>query len=52
MSDTKSKPQRWEYRREDRMWGEPEKLNQLGGQGWELVVVTDDGTFMFKRPLP
>jgi len=41
---------RWEYLRENRMWGEEEKLNKLGSDGWELVAMTSDGTFLFKRP--
>ncbi len=27
-----------------------EKFNELGGQSWELVNVTDDGFAYFKRP--
>ena len=46
-----STPTRWEYLRKNNFWGEPEELNKLGREGWELISVAEDGTFMFKRPL-
>lgn len=30
----------------------PMLLNRLGEEGWELVAVTDDNSFYFKRPKP
>lgn len=47
--------QKWEYRVVD--WdaiggaaGREELFNKLGQEGWELVVVTDDYAYIFKRP--
>ena len=47
--------QRWEYRMVD--WEEIEDakrreglFNKLGQEGWELIVVTDDYAYVFKRP--
>ena len=49
--------QKWEYRVVD--WeqiisGErrEELFNKLGQEGWELVCVTDDYAYIFKRPEP
>lgn len=47
--------QKWEYRVLD--WEEiasaarrEELFNKLGLEGWELVMVTDDYAYIFKRP--
>ena len=47
--------QKWEYRVVG--WDEIENaarreelFNQLGQEGWELVLVTDDYAYVFKRP--
>jgi ATP-dependent Clp protease ATP-binding subunit ClpC len=44
---------RWQYRvveaRPDEL---PGQLDELGAEGWELVLKLDDGRFVFKRPSP
>ncbi len=47
--------QQWEYRVVD--WGQIENaarrealFNELGQEGWELVLVTDEYAYIFKRP--
>lgn len=44
---------RWEYRIEPAQWTELTRLNELGGQGWELAMKTaNGGGYIFKREVP
>ena len=39
--------QKFEYYRIDRI--DDRRLDELGIKGWELVAVTNEGTYVFKR---
>jgi uncharacterized protein DUF4177 len=47
--------QKWEYKTvEPRNWNTPERdniLNQLGNEGWELVLMDGEYALIFKRPI-
>lgn len=48
--------QKWEYRVIE--WNDitiarrEELFNKLGQEGWELILITDDYAYIFKRPIP
>jgi len=48
--------QKWEYRVTERkdidISKRGELFNQLGHEGWELILITDDYAHIFKHPKP
>jgi hypothetical protein len=42
---------KWEYKTVDKARLNERELNQLGDEGWELVLYSyDKGQYLFKRP--
>jgi hypothetical protein len=42
---------RWEYLIESSLWHDERKLQELGEKGWELVLASPGGKWVFKREL-